>query len=39
VIDEMKELFAAKYELYLPTEKELKETIELQKPWLEFRFL
>ena len=39
VIDEMKELFAAKYKLYLPTEKELKGTIELQKPRLEFRFL
>jgi len=35
VMNESKQLFASKYKTYLPTEKELKETIELQKHYFE----
>jgi len=31
LLDESKKLFASKYKLYLPTEKELKEEIEKRK--------
>ena len=35
VMDDSKQLFASKYELYLPSEEELKETIELGKHYFE----
>ena len=35
VMNESKQLFASKYKTYLPTEEELKETIELQKHYFE----
>jgi hypothetical protein len=38
VLNENKRLFASKYKLYLPTEKELKEELEREKRMIEMEF-